>query len=143
MANRAYKSDWDYYSHGSHAYDVATVPLSTPQVVVPKPKRAVRPKRQAVEEVIVKKGISLYTIAIIGIVFACAFAAVYFGAEVQYNNRQARLVRQEIVETQRQISTTRSVINSSFNLAEVEALAERFGLARPEPHQQIRVYIPR
>jgi len=148
MSNNIYEKKWDYYSHGSNAYDVATAPARQPQIApkpgrTPRPERAPRQKRQVAESIFVKKGMSLYTFAIIAILFVCAFASVYYGAEVQYNNRQTRLVRTEITETQRQITNTRSIIDGSYNLAEVEVAAERLGLARPQPHQQIRVYIPR
>ena len=139
MANVDYGK---YYSRGAHAYDVPAraLPKRTPQ---PKPQVTPRKKRQPERSIVIKMGISKYTLLLLMAIFACAFMAVYYVAAVQYNNRQIRIVRSEITETQRQITNTRSVINGSYNLAEVEAAAERLGLARPEPHQQIRVYLSR
>jgi len=132
----------NYYSRGSHAYDlpVKNRPKRTPR---PTPRLAPRQRRLSVPNIVVKQGISKHTLLLLLALFACAFMAVYYVASVQYNHRQLRQTSAEITRIQREITNARSIINSSYNLAEVEEAAERLGLSRPAPHQERRIYIRR
>jgi len=145
MANINYDYE-KFYSRGTQAYEVEALPLPER---LPTVKPATRPRRrqnqqpQEAEKVIVKMGIHINTIILIGLAFLCAFALVYFSAAVQQNNRQIRVVTQQTASVQSEAMGVRSVINETHNLSEVEAAAERLGFARPQAHQQVRVYVSR
>jgi hypothetical protein len=134
---RSYNASRGYYSHESHAYNI---PIPAPEVM---PEVEIKQKPKAMEEVVVrqKEGISVLTYLLVFMIAACAFATVYYVAAIQGNAREIRQIRAERVEVRRLTLMAASVLKESYNIAEVEEMAPRFGLAMPAPHQEIRIYV--
>jgi hypothetical protein len=139
-----YRDNRSYYSKYSHAYNI---PAYTPPMPAARPEpfrgTVVRPAARPERKVVVKQkmAISRLTYVFILLVVVCAFANVYFIAAIQGNNREIRQISSERADVRRQTLTERSIINESYNLAELDEMAPKLGLAKPAPHQEIRVYV--
>jgi hypothetical protein len=135
-----------YYTSSSHALDIKTrtVPAFRPKPAPsPLPQPVLVPEPAAVTVIRTKMRLSLLTYIMVAVIAACAFSSVYYRATVQANHREVKLVENERLELSRQTAAARSVLSESYNLAEVEAMAAEFGLTKPAPHQEIRVYVNR
>ena len=136
-----------YYFHNAGA-----LPSRAPE---PIEQRPTRPNRKKVDIIVtpksdepaanitVKRGTSFLTIALVMVLVLCALAAVNYVSAVQSYNRDIRLTQNERANTRSATANMRSILNESYNLSEVEEMAPRLGLARPMPHQEVRVYIRR